>query len=1056
MRSGIPGAALLAVLAYSPLLNSQTISAQIQGNVTDEQGAVVPLATVAAVNEKTGQTYRVQSNSTGNYSLTGLLPGEYRVMVEATGFKQAIVPAIVLTSGQSARADVTLLVGSVSEQITVTDRVAAVDTTTNSLESTVETRKIVDLPIGNRNVLNLAILSAAVTSVSTTNDPSFGQQTISINGARSYSTNIQLDGASMYYGHRGQGLIQPPPDAVQELRIVTSGVTAEYGRGTGSIIAVTKSGTNDFHGSLWNFLRNDALNARTFFAATVPKLRYNQFGGTLGGPIRRNKTFFFASYQGLEQRADEVASSAFPPNERERQGDLSQTPGNRPVDPLTNQPFPGAQIPVSRFDPVAVKLLERIPLPNRPDGSYVTQRSVPTSSKSILARLDHDFSPNDRTSFRYFIDDPSSTSYLSGGNIDTYSPSADTNRTQVFTLSHLHVFSPSLLGSFRFSHTRFLYSTANDDRTTLADLGAKFITGGGPGGLPFITVPGRVNAYSVREGIRFSPLFEGGGDFTWQLGRHEVKFGGFSQRVRFNIKNQGRANGDFSFSGDFTRNPLSDFLLGQPVELWQEAFRDNDASYLQAGFFVQDRWRATRKLTLTLGLRYEGYSPWRAVDGQLGALVPGHQSVTFPTAPPGLLYQDDPDFPLQADLNNFGPRIGFAWDVFGNGRTSIRGGYGVSFDPLIGQVATQNVPPFNSDLRTRNVGPLSDPQRFVEVPFGQPLDRENPVFPAAITLTNSFNGELRTPYLQNLNFTLEQAIAGGFVVQTSYVGTLGRKIAINSQQNPAIYIPGRSTSANTDSRRIYAPTYTSIASYSTDGISSYHGLQIGVNKRFGQGYTFGLSYAWAKAIDEASTSNVADNWRPQDPYNRRGSRGLSDFDVRNRLVMNGVWQMSFFNGTSGWARTAFGGWQLSGILLLSDGTPFTVTSGRDNSLRGVNLDRPNLLGNPSLSGDRSRADKLRQYFDTSMFVQNGVGEFGNAGRNILIGPGTVRLDTSLSKRFRAFGESRFLEFRWDVLSALNTPNFGNPGANLNAAANFGRITSASGNRTMQLALRFEF
>jgi hypothetical protein len=905
-------------------------------------------------------------------------------------------------------------------------------------------------------VLNLAILSAAVSSASTTNDPSFNQQTININGARAYSTNMQLDGASMYYGHRGQGLIQPPPDAVQELRVVTSGVTAEYGRGSGSIIAVTKSGTNEFHGSLWNFMRNDALNSRTFFAATVPKLRYNQFGATAGGPVRRNKAFFFASYQGLEQRSDEVASGAFPPTAAERRGDFSQSPGNRPVDPLTGQPFPGAQIPLSRFDPIAVKLLERFPLPNRPDGTYLTQRSIPTSSKSILGRIDYDFSANDRTSFRYFIDNPSSESYLSAGNIDTYSPSLDENKTQIFTLSHLHVFSPSLMGSFRFSHTRFLYSTSNLDHTSLADLGSRFVTGGGPGAMPMISVAGRVNAQSVREGQRFSPLFEGGGDFTFQLRSHELKFGVFLQRPRYHTTAAGRSAGQFTFSGDITRNPVTDFFIGQAVELWQEAFRDNNASYFQGGFFIQDRWRATRKLTFTLGLRYEAYTPWRAADGQLGALVPGSQSTVFPTAPRGLLYQDDADFPLQADLNNFGPRIGFAYDVFGNGKTAIRGGYGISFDPLIGQVATQNVPPFNSDLRTRDVGPLSDPQKFVEVPFGKPFNRDNPVFPSAITLTNSFMGELRMPYIQNINFTLEQALGGGFVVQTSYVGTLGRKIAMNTQQNPAVYIPGRSTSANTDSRRIYAPAYTSIAAYSTEGTSAYHGLQLALNKRFGKGYTLGLSYAHAKSIDEANTSVVSDNWRAQDPSDRRGSRGLSDFDVRNRLVMNGVWQMPFFSNSTGWMRAAFGRWQLSGILLLSDGTPFTVTSGRDNSLRGVNLDRPNLLGDPRLSLDRSRAEILRAYFNTSMFTQNPPGEFGNAGRNILTGPGTVRLDASLSKRFAVFGESRFLEFRWDVLSALNRPNFGNPAGNLNAAANFGRITGASGNRTMQLALRFEF
>ncbi len=1049
---------LLLALAVSPsALFAQVVTAQLQGTVTDSQGLTIVKAPIAATNEQTGQLYTAETNEAGAWLMPVLPVGRYRLTVEQQGFKRFNRSGIELIANQSARLDIQLEVGSVTESVNVQAELSPVNVTTGTLGTLVDERRIVELPLNGRNVLSLAALTPGVNRVSTTDAPSNDQQRINVNGARSYNTNVQLDGASMYHAHRGQALIEPPPDAVQEVQVITNGVSAEFGRGSSVIAAVTRGGTNQIHGSAWEFFRNDAMDARSFFAPTVPKLRFNQFGGTAGGPIRRDKAFFFGSYQRLERNADSIVSSAFPPTAQERAGDFSQSRDARPNDPLTpGVPFPNGIIPASRIDPIAVKLSALFPLPNQPNGSFIGQRPVALSSDNILARVDYDFTKADRTTFRFFTDSPRSSNPYAGGNIFGYTSTVTKSRSQNSNLAHTHTFSPGLLLALRMGYTRFFFPETFNEHQSLSSLGSKFTSGGGPGGLPYLSIAGRLTSSSNREGFFVSDLYEGGGDLSWFRGKHEIKFGQSYQRIRYRISQNGRSYGEFVFSGIFTRNSFADFLLGPAESLRQEAYRENDAHYWNFGSYVQDRWRVSRRLTLNLGLRYEALTPWRAHDGQFSSLVPGVQSKRFPTAPRGLVLQDDPEFPHQTNGLNFSPRVSFAWDVLGNGKTSIRGGYTINYEPMIGQVAGQNSPPYTQDVLTTNVGPLSDPQRFITVPYGAPRDLTNPRFVLPLALTTSFVGDVRTAYSQNINFTVEQEILPNTLLQASYVGVLARHVTQTNQMNPAIFIPGQSTTQNIDSRRIYAPAFASVQGYATDGNASYHGLQVVLNKRFAKSYTLGLAYAYQKSIDEGSTSETADNWFPQDPANRRGSRGLSDFDVRQRIVVSGIWAIPFLRTQPGILARALGGWQLAGIGTLQDGNPIAITSGRDNSLRGVGKDRPNNTGNPNLPLDRPKGEMLLRYFDTSKFVQNPTGTFGNTGRNPIIGPGLAIVDLSLSKKFRVWREGKSLDFRWEVFNAFNRANFANPSGNLAGTATFGRITSAGAGRVQQLGLRFAF
>lgn len=1083
---------------------AQDITGSIQGRVLDPSGAGVPAATVTATQVETGLTRSVVTGREGTYWLVLLPVGHYRLAASAKGFQEFRQEGISLSVNQAANVPIQLALGSPTQSVQVTANANLIETADTTLGKTVGSREILDLPLNGRNFSQLGLLQPGVVPIT----PGLAQaggslrdgQAYSVNGQRPESNNFLIDGASNVNAVDGGFVLKPPIDSIAEFKILTHTANAEFGSSSGSTTnIITRSGSNQLHGSLWEFLRNDKLDAANFFENAdgfkKSEYRQNQFGGTLGGPIRKDKTFAFGYYEGFRNRQGEVISDVRVPSALERQGNFSQDGPLFVIGQMGPALVPGGQLPA--IDPTAANVASLYPIPNATDSNgvldlYNASQILRENEDQAGIRIDHYLSSQTTLNFRYM--------FLNGSRFDPLSPSGagvpgfpvgEDHRTQNFVAQLTHSFSSSMVDIARVSFLRnkFLYDQ-HLNKISMSSLGFQYQpTLAEAAGPPFIQFGGGGYA-SIGDPITgprntYENAFAGSDSLTWIRGRHELKFGGDFRRDQINVVNGIASNGFFVFVGFPFTNSFASFLSGQPIFFLQgggdQPGGGGDLSRGLRGtafnFYAQDTYKVSSRLTLNYGLRYELPEPYTEIRNRTNLYEPGVQSKVMPNAPPGLVYPGDAGVPaglIPTEKNAFAPRVGVAWDPTGSARWLVRAAYGVFFDPYYnGQggplQAPISAPPY---LRTPQlsfpfVGTLSNP--FVAGnPFTTP-------FGETMTLL-TLDPHLRLPYAQDWNLSVQRSFGADWLLEAGYVGTKGTKLPRFIEDNPSVPQPGQTWAAqqsNIDAQRINClPTVNGNCNYSSVGLitgaanSSYHALEASLSKRFDHGFSLLASYTYSKAIDDVSSFNITgsasqpvagENDLAQNPFDLAAERGRSMFDARHRAVISYQWELPFFRQSHNLTGQVLGNWQVNGITTFMSGTPFTVVDQSFNygapEITGFSAFRPNLVGNPN-NGPKT----VQQWFNTTAFqpipMSAPAGTYGSEGRNVVEGPGLAQWDFSALKNIRV-AESKNLQFRAEFFNLFNRTNFRLPNSDISSTT-FGQVQQALSPRLIQFALKFIF
>ncbi|MGA8762090.1 MAG: carboxypeptidase regulatory-like domain-containing protein [Candidatus Sulfotelmatobacter sp.] len=1144
----------LAIWMLSANLAAQKATALLTGTVRDASGAVVVGATITLKNSNTNIARTQVTGKDGDY-LFNLVPvGTYDLTVEQTGFDKYVRKGITLEINQNARLDVALRIGKTSQVVEVTGDVTQVDTVSATLGNVETQRRIVDLPLVERDAFQLGLLQAGVFPPD--EDDGSGNA-FSVSGQRSESLTFLVNGADNNDFLGNNAVVDPNPDALGEFKILTNNYEAEYGRTSGGIVnQVIKSGTNGFHGDVFEFFRNDALNARNYFLPAVSPFKRNTFGGTLGGPIRKDKTFFFLSYQGVLRHEGEAAPALQVLSPAERTGNFSEllNPNSTPFSPCASpgpgdptfeagtlfnptsapdttscsdgtsfpsQTYPNNQVPVS---PIIANYIARyLPLPNLANNNFISSPTEVDHEHQGIARVDHHISDKDTIYGSYIIDDLNENfpfqivnGASTGGNVPLGSGFNTLIRTQLGSISWLHNFSPTVTNEFIFAANRSATLQAvPHDTTPPSAFGFTNVSPDDPAGTaPPVMLTTSFNLGPNPEGPTkiHDVTFHWQDSVTMTRGRHNIKFGADIRRVRNNFDFDFDNNGVFDFGndgGNFTGSILADFVGG---------FFDGYNQFSRAiygirttdwHFFGQDSWKILPHLTLNLGMRYEYDTPLEDPHNEILGFFPGQQTTLFANPPVGVLYPGDPGTPNRGltypDRNNFAPRFGFAWDVLGNAKLVMRGGFGIFYDLEDGALNLQfgGEAPFGKVTQIfpsdySGLTPGSDP---VTDPFS-PAGLANP-YPTGGVVGNSFDvpaiqfayvvdPHFRTPYSENVNYGFEYQVTQDTMIEADYVGSFSRKAIATTDPNaplPSIMQAQLNNPnggfTNPDCARPLAacsdPTDpnsspTGILQLFTDlssGTSDSNQFQFTVDKRFSHGFNIRGAYTWAHTIDDQSGFRYNSSVYT-DPFDHRFDRASANFDVRHRLVISGIWKLpldhALRNG-NGFLRKIAEGWEVSGIAAFQTGTPFTIFSNVDSSNEEIFLDRADQIGPiryfPARSlhsfTDTTAANCLGQgtpnghfYFDPTAFDCQFVPtfSFGNSGRNILRGPGRNNFDLSVGRTFKV-SESKTVEFRSEFFNAFNHAQFFNPD-HVGSDANFGQITQARDPRIIQFALKFYF
>ena len=1061
-RASRVGACLLLTLFAECLIGADP-AGTISGRVLDASSAAVPTARVVAVNTTTGLKRETTTASDGGFVFPLVPVGPYRISVQAPGFRGFEQRGIIVETDVTVNVPVNLQVGDVNETVSVNANASLVETRSGTLGQVVQQQKIVELPLNGRNAAALVLLSPGTADLGAGNSRGAGDvthsadypgaQAISSNGSRSEGVNYFLDGASNQDPWTNVNNPFPNPDSLEEFSVQTNSYSAEYGRAAGAVVnIVTKSGTNQFHGSLFEFVRNGAMNARNFFAPVPDHLKRNQYGASIGGPIIKDHLFFFGTYQGTQIRNISTGNSAFVLTPAQRSGNFAG--GRQLVDPAnSNTPIPGNIIPASRIDVATLKLLPLIPVSNASDGTTIFDRPTSNAENQYMARIDY-MRGQHRLYGRYF--DTKQTNDPMSGQVNLVASGPGfTYHDRGVSLNYTFTPTPTLLNNLLFS-----YNDNDTKRISAAPFGVNTIgvnIAQPPVPEISLAVSGFFSIATGRQGEFDRPAYDFSDNAHWIHGVHEISFGGELLRVRTDVDNTFRMSGDFRFRGtSYSGNAEADFMLG-----WLDRFIQGGGDFraqhgTMPSLFVQDNMRLTRRFNLNLGLRWDPWVPFGEDFGRISCYDPGAKSTRYPNAPTSYLLAGDAGCPGGGTRSRYGqlaPRLGFAYNIDG-GKTVVRGGSGIFYQP-----------PFTEVLGTlTNSAPFSPQYMQFGVPFDNPwLGATNP-FPASygpaippktvqFTLPTgvvSLNPDWRPARVISWNLSVERQLQKDLLLRVAYAASKGTFLGYNLDLNAAVYGPGANGS-NTQQRRPNQ-NFQGVVVDNSGGNSIYNSLQVSLDKRFSSGFTVGANYTFGKTIDEVSYSTDTCSTNVINPYNARAYRAVSDFDVPQRFVLNYLWQLPAPKDNAV-LRGLLGGWQTSGIWNWQSGFPLTITSGEDDSLSGVGNDLADVTGKPSLTSG-SLQSRINQWFTTSNFKTAATGTFGNSGRNILRGPSTFNLDFSLQRLF-VIKERWNLQFRAEFFNGLNHTLLNNPGTTVTSGG-FGRITSARDPRILQLALKLRF
>jgi len=1082
-------------LLFAPLLSHAQGLGSIVGRVSDPSGASVASAKIIATQEGTGFSRTALTDAEGLYVIPSLQPAKYALSVEARGFSTSKNSGIELLADQTLTVNFTLKLGITTEIVVVSGNALQVDTSTSTLKQVIEQQRLVELPLNGRNAAQLTLLvPGAVNSPSGGADQgptkTFpGAVTISANGSRQNQVSYQLDGANHVDEYTNVNQPFPFPDALQEFSVQTSNYSAEYGQNAGAVVnVITRSGSNKFHSEVFEFLRNAVFNAKNFFAPLTLKdngrdqLKRNQFGGTIGGPIIHDKTFFFAGFQGTRLRNVGNPTNTTVPS----QADITAfTAGGGTIDPTVANLLPLLPIqPTTR--PVTFV---------RPDRQNLNE---------VLGKVDHAFSQNDRLSVRYDFNYFSKAAVFVPTNILTYADGSKITN-QNYLIHETHVFRPDLLNDFRFSYAREKASRGPASTVpSVKTLGSNIPFQPATNAIQQIRVNGFFNfgdnppAAFVRNNFTWSD------DVSWVKGKHYFRFGGVLERSRVDLDNLFFQPAEFSFPSlnAFLSGALGDYSGNVAFRQGAGEFKNNRGLF--SGVYAQDNYKVTRRLTVNFGLRYEPALPWREIKGRqeqfrLSGLIAGVHSTQFPNAPPGVYFPGDPGVPengVEASLKDFAPRLGFAYDVFGDGKTSLRGGAGIFYDTRIPGIINNrfvDVTPFSPQLilstSGAKPGTISDPLcTLASTQSRLGCTAQANLFPASFPPSSNatFAQNLlvvswdpahsyQAPTLYNWNLAIERQLPSSILLRAAYVGSHGshlkETIAFNvSPVGSVTPSPRLNAIAGTN---VFGTTNNGPTQDAQDINSFYHSLQLSAEKRMSHGLTILGNYTWSKSIDDLPNGGgVADvgadtvSSRPwDDPLRHQFDRGPSDFDHTHRFVASYVWELPAPLRANGLLRQVFGGWQLGGVVSAQTGRPFTVLSGSNNSGTGIGQDRANLIGNPYGPGACAAAKittSCVDWLNPASFQSNSSGTFGNIGKGTFRLPGSYTWDMGLSKNF-SFTERWKLQFRAEFFNVFNRANFMDDSASLTnfqkiSAGAFGsfRAGQASDPRIGQLALKLFF